>query len=210
MVTINHEIDHLPYTDIPITGTERANVQNLINNELNESYAQLRLSNNGGRESIPRSLSNELKKARINTAPRIMKTPEDYEEQKQVETERMAFSMERAEEIAGPLMSIPEPESDEKTIEQPNAKKPEPKPMPRKKAPAEKKPGKKKAGADGKKTGKLEDDDISRASLTTVGSDDVDTRTFALPTEIEGFEESVPSQPAKISPVRRFFRSLVP
>lgn len=37
MVTINHEIDHLPYTDIPITGTERANVQNLINNELNET-----------------------------------------------------------------------------------------------------------------------------------------------------------------------------
>jgi len=142
--------------------------------------------------------------------PRIMKTPEDYEEQKQVETERMAFSMERAEEIAGPLMSIPEPESEKTKIEKPDAEKPEPKPMSRKKAPAEKKSGKKKAGAGGKKTGQLEDDDISRASLTTVGSDDVDTRTFALPKEIEGFEESIPSQPAKISPVRRFFRSLIP
>ncbi|HIF42242.1 MAG TPA: hypothetical protein EYQ74_14250, partial [Planctomycetes bacterium] len=33
--------------------------------------------------------------------PRIMKTPADYEEQKQVEAERMSFSLERAEEMHG-------------------------------------------------------------------------------------------------------------
>ena len=142
--------------------------------------------------------------------PRIMKTPEDYEEQKQVEAERMAFSLEKAEEISGPVMSLPEPESEKKANEKPEAKKSEPKPMPRKKAPATEKPQKKTERGDEKKTGQLQDDDISRASMTTIGSDDLDTRNFALPKEIDGFEESVPSRPATMSPVRRFFRSLVP
>ena len=39
--------------------------------------------------------------------PRIMKTPEDYEEQKQIETERMSFEIEDAEKISGPLFSMP-------------------------------------------------------------------------------------------------------
>ncbi|HAB10466.1 MAG TPA: hypothetical protein DCE47_02105, partial [Planctomycetaceae bacterium] len=80
----------------------------------------------------------------------------------------------------------------------------------RKKAPATEKPQKKTERGDEKKTGQLQDDDISRASMTTIGSDDLDTRNFALPKEIDGFEESVPSRPATMSPVRRFFRSLVP
>ena len=142
--------------------------------------------------------------------PRIMKTPEDYEEQKQVEAERMAFSMEKAEEINGPVMSLPEPESEKKTNEKPEAKGSQPKPMSRKKAPPATKKPEKKTDPGQKKTGQLEDDDISRASMTTVGSDDLDTKNFALPNEIDGFEESVPTPPATMSPVKRFFKALVP
>jgi hypothetical protein len=139
-----------------------------------------------------------------------MKTPEDYEEQKQVEAERMAFSMEKAEEINGPVMSLPEPESEKKTNEKPEAKGSQPKPMSRNKVPPATKKPEKKTGPGQKKTGQLEDDDISRASMTTVGSDDLDTKNFALPSEIDGFEESVPTPPATMSPVKRFFKALVP
>ncbi len=142
--------------------------------------------------------------------PRIMKTPEDYEEQKQVEAERMAFSLEKAEEINGPVMSLPEPESEKKTNEKPEAKGSQPKPMSRNKVPPATKKPEKKTDPGQKKTGQLEDDDISRASMTTVGSDDLDTKNFALPNEIDGFEESVPAPPATMSPVRRFFKALVP
>ncbi|GIS62079.1 MAG: hypothetical protein CM1200mP2_43040 [Planctomycetaceae bacterium] len=80
----------------------------------------------------------------------------------------MAFSMEKGEEINGPVMSLPEPESGKKTNEKPEAKGSQPKPMSRKRPPRDEEP-EKKTDPGQKKTGQLQDDDISRASKTTVG-----------------------------------------
>jgi type II secretory pathway component GspD/PulD (secretin) len=138
--------------------------------------------------------------------PRIMKTPADYEEQKQVEAERMSFSIERAEAIHGPLFSMPKPsagDGETKTTSPTDApsesKKPEPK-------------------ASGTDSGDATDKDpsaslsapgntISPASISVVGRDDPDARIFALPNTVDGFEAS---EPVRTSPVKRFFKSLLP
>jgi hypothetical protein len=43
--------------------------------------------------------------------------------------------------------------------------------------------------------------------MSVVGDDDPDVRNFALPRTVEGFEAS---QPVPTSPVKRFFKSLLP
>jgi type II secretory pathway component GspD/PulD (secretin) len=138
--------------------------------------------------------------------PRIMKSPSDYEEQKQVEAERMSFSIERAEEIHGPLFAMPKPAAGDS----------EPKTTSPTDAPSEsKKPEPKSSGTD---SGDAKDKDpsaslpapgniITPASISVVGGDDPDAKIFALPKTVDGFEAS---QPVRTSPVKRFFKSLLP
>jgi hypothetical protein len=138
--------------------------------------------------------------------PRIMKTPADYEEQKQVESERMSFSLERAEEIHGPLFSLPKPatgDSESKTTSPAEAasesKKTDPKSSGTKSGDANAKDPSASLPGPGNA--------ISPTSMSVVGDDDPDVRNFALPRTVEGFEAS---QPVPTSPVKRFFKSLLP
>ena len=162
--------------------------------------------------------------------PRIMKTPADYEEQKQVEAERMSFSVEDAEEIHGPLFSMPEPATEDikkskatrektktKLKPMPQSKDPQPARKPGEKPgekPAEK-PGEKEVprppgGDSGQAAGLSDDRRVSPASMTTIDEADHDARIFALPETIDGFEASVPIELPKPSPIKRFFNSLLP
>ncbi len=138
--------------------------------------------------------------------PRIMKTPADYEEQKQVEAERMSFSIEDAEEIHGPLFSMPKPDAGDS-----ETKKPSP-------TDARSESEKTKPKSSGTDSGAAKDKDpsaslsapedtISPTSMSVVGGDDPDAKIFALPKTVNGFEAS---QPVQTSPVKRFFKSLLP
>lgn len=138
--------------------------------------------------------------------PRIMKTPADYEEMKQIESERMSFSIERAEEIHGPLFSMPKPAAgdSEKKMTSPadaasESKKTEPKSSGTNSGDAKAKDPSASLPGPG--------NTISPASMSVVGNNDPDARIFALPKPVDGFEAS---QPVQTSPVKQFFKSLLP
>ena len=138
--------------------------------------------------------------------PRIMKTPEDYEEQKQIETERMSFEIEDAEKISGPLFSMP------KTMDHKSdaSQKSETTPMPKAKS-GKQAPGKPKSSDDGTQSAGVAAEGVTEASLkTTVDANGPDAEIFALPKPSDGFEESLPAKPVKESRVKQFFKSLVP
>ena len=130
--------------------------------------------------------------------PRIMKTPADYEEQKQIETERMSFEIEDAEKISGPLFAMPKEMDHNNDAPQ----KPETTPMPM---------AKPKPSDGGSPSAGLGVDGVTEASLkTTVDASGSDAATFALPKPGDGFEASLPAKPVQESRVKRFFKSLVP
>jgi type II secretory pathway component GspD/PulD (secretin) len=143
--------------------------------------------------------------------PRIMKTPEDYEEQKQIEVERMSFEIEDAEKISGPLFAMPKAMDHNNDAPQKPETTPMPMAKPAKKAPATKSPAKPKPSDDGTQSAGLGVDGVTEASLkTTVDANGPDAATFALPKPSDGFEASLPAEPVQESRVKRFFKSLVP
>ncbi|MFP6767771.1 MAG: secretin N-terminal domain-containing protein [Planctomycetaceae bacterium] len=161
--------------------------------------------------------------------PRIMRTPEDYEEQKQIEAERMSFMAEEAEKLHGPLFALPKPKIEIK---------PKSEPEPQGKADKAKKPGessadaaakkgskkgsskkknkkgsKKKNKQGSKKRGSKKTDGAEpQAASTTIDGSDSDAALFALPGEVEGIESGVPVEvpPPADRRIKRFFGSLIP
>jgi len=134
--------------------------------------------------------------------PRIMRTPDDYEEQKQIEAERMNFMLENVEELHGPLFSAPKSVKDGQKTETPGE-------QPAAKKPGAKKPGAKKPGADNNGAdAAAELGELLQQPVTTV--DDGDAEIFSLPEVGEGMEPGVSVAPAVESPITSFFKSLIP
>ncbi len=159
--------------------------------------------------------------------PRIMRTPEDYEEQKRIEAERMHFMAEEAEEISGPLFSLPKPKIEIKPKSGYKSK-PKPKadtkskPKGKRKSKGKRKPKAKSdkakksgqaTGDDSKKGGKKADGAEPQSASTIIDGSNSDAALFALPGEVEGIESGTPVEvPASADRrIRRFLgSSLIP